>query len=306
MQSFPTTRPILLKNSPPSTSDTKGHVKLTEVINIKKRKEDIIALWNEAFGDSREYIEFFLCECPDIVCLGDTEGGRLASMLFLLNGNIGQYPCKYLYAACTLKQFRGRGLMGELIEYAKKYCVEAGFDFIFLVPGEEGLYSYYKKFGFEPKFQKSVYNFTLNSGDFSLKEIDDTELIAQKRNELLGGCDCFCFDIKTTQYTAKEFLHGGGKVYFAEEGEALAFASGDGKNCVIKELLSKKAENLTFNLHLFKNLGKENIYIHTPIVYNSRNNGSECTKCGMLYPLTQRARLFSEAHGTLYAGMYLD
>lgn len=279
---------------------------MTEVINIKERKEEIITLWQEAFGDSREYIEFFLNECPDIACLGNTTDGQLASMLFLLNGNIGQYPCKYLYAACTLKQFRNRGLMGELIEYSKKYCVEKGFDFIFLVPGEEKLYSYYENFGFEPKFQKSVYNFTSNSGNFFLKEINDTELIAQKRNELLSGYDCFCFDTKTTQYTVKEFLHSGGRIYFAEDGETMAFASGDEKNCVIKELLTKKSGNLTFILHLFKNLGKENIYIHTPIVYNGRNNGLECTKCGMLCPLTEQARCFSEAHGILYAGMYLD
>lgn len=280
---------------------------MTKVINIKKRKEDIIALWNEAFGDSREYIEFFLCECPDIVCLGNTEDGRLVSMLFLLNGSIAQYRCKYLYAACTLKQFKGRGLMGELIEYAKKYCVEVGFDFIFLVPGEEKLYSYYEKFGFEPKFQKGVYSFCSDGSGFPFEEIDDIKLIAQKRNELLSGYDCFCFDIKTTQYTVKEFLRGGGKVYFADDGaESLAFASYDGKKCVVKELLMKKSENLTFNLHLFKNLSKENIYIHTPIVYNSRNNGCVCTKCGMLCQLTEQTRHFSEAHGILYAGMYLD
>lgn len=280
---------------------------MTEVINIKERKEDIIALWQEAFGDGREYIELFLSECPDIVCLGNTEGGKLASMLFLLNGNIGgQYRCKYLYAACTLKNFRGRGLMGELIEYAKKYCTEAGVDFIFLVPAEDGLYSYYEKFGFEPKFKKSVYSFSSNGGEFLLEEIDDIKLIAQKRNELLGEYDCFCFDIATTQYAVKEFLHGGGKVYFAEDGEAVAFAVNDGENCVIKELLVKKSENLTVILHLFKNLSEENIYIHTPIVYNSEDNGCVYTKCGMLYPLTQGARLFNEAHGTLYAGMYLD
>lgn len=278
---------------------------MLEIVNIKERKEDIISLWQEAFGDSRDYIEFFLNECPDIVCLGNTCEGRLASMFFLLNGIIGEYRCKYLYAACTAIRFREKGLMGDLLEYAKKYCTEEGFDFIFLVPCEEALYSYYSKFGFEPRMRKAIYTVSGGNGGQSFQRVDDVSRIAEKRMTLLGETDSFCFDRKTTEYAVREFLNGGGEVYI-EDGCFLFFVVRNGKKCVVKELIAEKDCNLTLNLHLFKNLGEENIYIHTPIVYNGEDNGCVCTKCGMLCPLTEEARAFAEAHGTLYAGMYLD
>ena len=102
------------------------------VVDTVRYREDIIFLWHESFGDNREYIEFFLDNCEDKLCLGYIGKNGLASMLFLLNGSVNGCSCKYIYAACTSKGFRGQGLMGGLIEYSKQICSDNNFDFIFL------------------------------------------------------------------------------------------------------------------------------------------------------------------------------
>ena len=56
----------------------------------------------------------------------------------------------------------------------------------------------------------------------------------------------------------------------------------------------------------FFNKDVENIYIFSPIVYNSTDIMEKYTKCGMCFPLNNRLSDFLKKHTDLYAGMYLD
>ena len=276
------------------------------VVDTVRYRENIISLWHESFGDNRGYIEFFLDNCEEKLCLGYIGKNGLASMLFLLNGSVNGCSCKYIYAACTSKRFRGQGLMGGLIEYSKKICSDNNFDFIFLVPGEESLYSYYSRFGFIPKMMRSELELKGGSGTFEPKKTTDIRFAAEKRLKLLPA-DRFAFDLKTTEYTVAEFLHTGGEIYFADcENGYLAFAVRDNKNILIKELLPQFNKNLTNILTLFENLDAENVYIRTPIVYNSKDIGDLGTKCGMLYPISAKAKDSVNTTDMFYSGMYLD
>ena len=233
---------------------------MNSVVDIVEYRKNIVSLWNECFGDSRDYIEFFLDRCSDKICLGHIESSSIKSMLFLLNGEINGYSCKYIYAACTEKKARCRGLMGSLIEYAKEYCRSHGVDFIFLVPGEESLYSYYSRFGFIPAMKRYDREIKGRGNGFCPRKTTDIRSIAERRLNLLKGIKSFRFDLETTEYTVAEFLKTGG----------------------------------------------ENVYIHAPLVYNNTDIGDNCTKCGMLYPLSDNAKKCTNELGTLYAGMYLD
>ena len=57
---------------------------------------------------------------------------------------------------------------------------------------------------------------------------------------------------------------------------------------------------------LFENLDAENVYIRTPIVYNSKDIGDLGTKCGMLYPISAKAKDSVNTTDMFYSGMYLD
>lgn len=285
----------------------KGSILMNSVVDIVEHRKNIVSLWNECFDDSRDYIEFFLDRCSDKICLGHIESSSIKSMLFLLNGEINGYSCKYIYAACTEKKARCRGLMGSLIEYAKEYCRSHGVDFIFLVPGEESLYSYYSRFGFIPAMKRYDREIKGRGNGFCPRRTTDIGAIAERRLSMLKNIKSFRFDLETTEYTVAEFLKTGGEIY-SENGKNgfLAFCMRDGKNLTVKELLLDFDSSFINILDLFEKIGAENVYIHAPLVYNSTNIGDNCTKCGMLYPLSDNAKKCTNELGTLYAGMYLD
>ncbi len=281
---------------------------MNQIVDIAKNRDDIIELWHECFGDDREYVEFFLDNCPNKLCFGVFERGGLVSMLFLLNGNIDGLSCRYIYAACTAQNYRGRGLMGDLIEYSKNYCADNGIDTLFLVPAEDSLYGYYKKFGFIPKMRRA--EIVLKGGCekfFDEEKTTDIRKIAERRIKLLSSVKRFAFDLATTEYTVAEFLHTGGEIYSNDSKNGfLAFVRKEGENALVKELLPAFNTNFTIILELFENLGAENVYIHAPLVYNNTDMVGAATKCGMLCPITDKANDYIKDEDAFYSGMYLD
>lgn len=103
----------------------------------------IIPLWQEAFGDCAEDIEFFLKNCKHKACLALVEGEELVSMLFLVDCKCCESDSKYIYAACTCKAYRSKGAMSALLEFCKK-----NYGSVCLIPADEDLVKYYKKRGF--------------------------------------------------------------------------------------------------------------------------------------------------------------
>lgn len=271
-------------------------------------KEKVISLWIECFNDSREYIEFFLDNCPGYICIADEEDDRIVSMLFLLNGSVKKYKCKYLYAACTCAEYRKHGIMKHLIEYSEEYCKIHGYDAIFLVPANDTLYGYYKRLGFIECFYRLNLCIEdeneLNCGsDFS----DQINQALAVKSDLLKDIDCFQFDKSAMEYTCKEHLFNGGKVLSINNAieKTVAFFNITNNNIYIKELLSDKGLKCSMIGWMIKNYNAENVYIQCPIVYNTKDIESLCTKCGMIYPLNNNISDYIIGQA-LYAGMYLD
>ncbi len=135
------------------------------MIRFTENKEQIISLWQEVFGDSREDVEFFLNNCKNKACLGYFDGNLLVAMLFLVDCRYCGYSGKYLYAVCTGENHRKRGYASKLINEAKKHMN----DFLWLIPAEDYLFDLYSKYGFETKlYSDSSYG---NKVEFS--ESDD-------------------------------------------------------------------------------------------------------------------------------------
>ncbi len=284
------------------------------MINLFKKenlnRENAIKLWSECFGDSEEYIEFFLDNCPDYVCVEFLIDNIPVSMLFLLEGNINCQKCKYLYAACTHKDYRRQGIMEKLIEYSKQYCIDNGYSSIFLVPATEELYNYYAKLGFISSFRKNnicIKNNNIYSSSENHSSVDINEIISIK-SKLLNKVEGFRFDSETIIYTIKEHFFNGGEIFVLNNNEdtTLAFYYYNGADIVIKELLSNSNDVIGLvNKHFF-NKNTENIYICTPIVYNSKDKVENYTKCGMCFPLNEKLAYYLKDRTDLYAGMYLD
>lgn len=105
------------------------------MIKFTENKEDIIKCWKEAFDDSEDDITFFIDNVKNARCLAYYDNSSIAAMLYLVPSNFGSY----IYAACTLNEYRKLGVMTKLLNYCKE-----NFDSICLIPANEGLVNYYK------------------------------------------------------------------------------------------------------------------------------------------------------------------
>lgn len=124
------------------------------MVKIVNSKNDIIKLWNEAFGDSEEDITLFINNVRDAICLGYYDNNNLKSMMYLVNCSLG----KYIYVACTLKKHNGKGYMTRLLDYCK-----SNYNNVCLIPANESLIDFYKKRGFS--IEESVNNLKFNQID---------------------------------------------------------------------------------------------------------------------------------------------
>ncbi len=272
-------------------------------------RESVIKLWVHSFGDPVEYINFFLNECPDYVCIADVEADDIVSMFFLLEGELAGEKSKYLYAACTHTDFRKKGLMSKLINYAISYCKNEGYSSIFLVPANSELYSYYSKFGFIPSFKKKV--FKINKSEAKATKgctTTDVKKILRLKKHLLNKVNGFNFTDDVSEYTIKEHLNNGGEILLVEDDNVntLVFYYFDGKSVVVKEFLTEQLDSYDCLYKFFSYKNRENIYISTPIVYNIKDIVGEYTKCGMALPLCNELMNYLKMHQDLYASMYLN
>lgn len=131
-------------------------------------KTELKKLWQTVFGDKDDVVDYFFdyaAEYYDAYVYRCD--GKIVSAFYLLDADIvtasERKKCKYLYAAATLPEYRNRGFMGEMIEYAAEYLKNKGFDCLFLCPAEESLFGYYEKFGFKSAFKENYYN--INKSD---------------------------------------------------------------------------------------------------------------------------------------------
>lgn len=118
----------------------------------------LLRLWMTSFGDSEEYVLGFARhmgnEDTPVVRYRD---GTAVSALHLLSCGFKLWdevvPASYIYAAATLPEYRGRGMMSRLIRQSFRTARQQGAVISLVLPASESLYRYYGGFGFCPVFQ---------------------------------------------------------------------------------------------------------------------------------------------------------
>lgn len=106
-------------------------------------------LWQQAFGDSAEFIDGFFrtgfsrerCRCAE------TEG-QVAAALYWFDCLWQDRKIAYIYAVATEKDFRGKGVCRALMEDTHRHLQALGYAGAVLVPSEEGLFALYGGFGY--------------------------------------------------------------------------------------------------------------------------------------------------------------
>ena len=273
----------------------------------------IISLWHEAFGDTEDEIKFFLNnKFQPQNTLVIEENSAVVSMLFLLEGYMRikgcDYPSYYLYAACTSKSCRGRGMMAMLLDFAAKTAKSRNFDFICLMPGEKSLFDFYSKHGYLPVFSKKILK--VNRCD-----IDDSEFIAFScnnadfnvetlRNNAFAASDYFKWNKNDILFAFEHTGLYGGQAFKCDKGYILY--SIQNSDIHVKEFAFTADLLPCITQYLAKHHSFENIIFYLPAEYQTGIGHYQTVKSAMLLPVTDIAESLITDINNAYLGLTLD
>ena len=271
----------------------------------------IISLWQEAFGDSESDILFFLNSHynPENTVVYEYNN-EIASVLFLIEGNMHiknvDYPSYYLYAACTLKKYRGKGLMSEMLDFAKKIAISRNCFFIALKPAEKSLFDYYSRFGYKTAFKKkTVYISKLFDNGINKIPLQNSDAInVEIRDSFFENTDYFKWDKPSFDFAVEHHKFYGGKVFGGCNGYIL-YSVIDGV-LTVKENTFPELEfiNVIKNIALEKNISS--VQADSSFYSLNENFKSEIIDSGMLIPLCPKAESLIKTLDNAYLSLTLD
>ncbi|HHV50457.1 MAG TPA: GNAT family N-acetyltransferase [Clostridiales bacterium] len=256
--------------------------------------DDILKIWQDAFPedrpeDARRFLSKFLS--PD-KCAVWLEGGKPVSMTFMLPAKLvvnGQ-PCLnliYIYAAATLSAYRGRGIFGRLLTQVHEYLKASNIDATFLHPAEDGLYGYYKRFGYQEYFK--VCTETVAADRLQGMAYEKPEKIykysPETRNGLLESFPVWVeWPEELVFLAAENALQAGGEVVTIPGGEAVCEPF-EGRVFIREWLCRPEYEDMLLNAVNSRFPGRE-ILLRRPVKPDEECKGE---KFGMICPLNLKA-----------------
>lgn len=155
---------------------------------VPKQYQQLIALWQEAFGDTEEFVDGFFCTgFSPARCRCITVNRKVAAALHWLDVTCGEQRFAYLYAVAVEEKRRGKGLFRELMADTHAHLALRGYDGVLLVPQTEQLRGLYEKLGY--RTCTTVAEFTAGAGDtpLTLQRIDREEYARLRRDLLPPG-----------------------------------------------------------------------------------------------------------------------
>ena len=163
-------------------------------------KEKVKALWQLCFDDNEEFVEmYFRLRYKNEINIAIESGDEIVSALQMI-----PYPMtfcgdtvqtSYISGACTHPDFRGNGVMRELLSQAFAKMLRNGTYFSTLIPAEPWLFDYYTRMGYASVFQYSVKEITVPEFIPSKEITVTSEIGCQKEvyeylNSKLSGRTC--------------------------------------------------------------------------------------------------------------------
>lgn len=271
-------------------------------------------IWHISFGDSEEYIDMFMeQQIKNSQTVVYEEDNKIFSMFFLfrcdfsINGKT--HPAFYLYAAATLPQYRGKGIMGKMLEFSKSYAAENGFDFIILSPAERSLYDYYGRFGFKACFKSQKITLTLvNENEYEVNfSQNDFEKMLILRNAEVKKADGVLWDEEFFRYAVYENGYTKGNTKSSEECYGIYFKEDD--HIIFKELIGENAKKaIDFALSICKEENVKGAQIVVPVCHECAeiSENDILINTGMAVPLNSEAEKALENSDTnAYLGLTL-
>ncbi|MDR1564505.1 MAG: GNAT family N-acetyltransferase [Oscillospiraceae bacterium] len=229
-------------------------------------------LWQIAFNDTPGNIRFFFENRynPNNCAVYTDKMGNVAAALHMLPASITEdseiLPVQYIYAAATLPQYQGKGVMTSLLVYAERIARARGQEYSILVPAEKPLFKFYENRGYKTCFGYRRVNMTrhelntiikTNSGKAAASQVyyntlQSEHLFNLRRDVLTEHEGYINWDAPAVRYACDYHRLQRGSVITAtngyEAGYALCFDHGE--TLEISEYIS----HAEFSVHLIKAL----------------------------------------------------
>ena len=124
---------------------------------------DIAKVWCEAFCDGFDDVKYFYDNIVNAECYAYYDNENIASLFYLVDCNLNNKKSKYIYAACTLKAYRGKGYMSDLLDF-----VLNKFQSVCLIPADNDLVNFYIDRNF--KYEHNINTLSFNESDVLIND----------------------------------------------------------------------------------------------------------------------------------------
>ena len=158
-------------------------------------KEDIPELkdlFGKTFGESEEFLSaFFSLAFSEERAAALFRLGNPIAALYWFDCAFEDKKIAYIYGVATDKEYRGRGIGSRLLNETHILLKAKGYAGAILVPQNEGLFSFYEKFGYEKctqhrEFKAELKENALGTAEF-VKEISKEEYAIERKKHLPEG-----------------------------------------------------------------------------------------------------------------------
>lgn len=152
---------------------------------VPRQYKQLTALWQEAFGDTEEFIDGFFCTAfSPARCRCITISRKIVAALYWMDVRLNSQRYAYIYAVAVTEKRRGKGLARTLMADTQAHLALRGYDGILLVPQTEDLRALYEKLGYYTATTVSEFPATAGDTPIALNRINREEY-ARLRQDLL-------------------------------------------------------------------------------------------------------------------------
>lgn len=266
-----------------------------------EQSSELIGVWGQCFEEPAASVEYFFNHRfqPEN-CLVYEVDGRAAAMVHMLPAHIIQAgslaQAHYIYAAATLPQYRSRGYMSELLQRAAEVGVERGDRYSFLLPSNNGLYTYYAKLGYISYFQTRLLTLSyaelqsLASGGqkSSVAVLTHRQIESRRNTELLSQQGSVVWSEHAIGYSVGVNELNGGRIVGSRSQSGLAYAlcSLNDEHCEVLELMADQAAQADVLANILHYVPAQTYRFRLPGFSGLFPGQGEMASFGMLKPLT--------------------
>lgn len=283
-------------------------------IELKDFEAELKQLYEVCFSETKEGIRLTFSDYLSHAHVYAAFDGKICAALYIMPAEIVAKsekntvlkPVSYLFAAGTLPEYRGRGIMQGLVKFSLDSRKEASEVLNCLLPASEKLYGFYGLMGYETVFKKRVFKF--NSKDLVLDGhktgIDvlsgaAAEHITEIRNKRLSDkAGSILFPKEYVEFALKYYrLSGVEAVISCKDGYLLYYKYED--KLFVSEVLCEKEDLKPLLSELVKKEQAAEYYVNLPVWFDEF--GTEEPN-GMVYKLKDYEQEFKFA----YLGLTFD